>query len=124
MNKFLRCKHCGNFITFIKDAGVSLECCGEKMTELIPNSSEGAADKHTPEVSVTGDTVTVKVGHAPHAMEDKHYVEFVYLNTTGGGQVKILKPGEEPEAVFNAAQDTPLEVYEYCNLHGLWTAKV
>lgn len=32
--KFLVCEHCGNLIGMIRDSGVPMVCCGQKMTEL------------------------------------------------------------------------------------------
>ena len=52
-------------------------------------------------------------------------VQWIYLQTTHGGQRYILKPGDKPEAVFALAEGSaPLAAYAYCNLHGLWTAKL
>ena len=31
--KFYICKHCGNIIAKVKDAGVPVVCCGEPMSE-------------------------------------------------------------------------------------------
>ena len=46
--KFLVCEHCGNLIGMIRDSGVPMVCCGQKMTELVPGTSDGAAEKHVP----------------------------------------------------------------------------
>ena len=60
--KFYVCEHCGNMIQFIKDKGVPVVCCGEKMKELIPGVSDGAAEKHVPAVKVEGNKVIVETG--------------------------------------------------------------
>ena len=60
--KFYVCNHCGNIVHFVKNKGVPVVCCGEKMSELIPGTSDGAAEKHVPEVKVDGNKVTVTVG--------------------------------------------------------------
>ncbi|MDO5474741.1 MAG: desulfoferrodoxin family protein, partial [Phascolarctobacterium sp.] len=45
--------------------------------------------------------------------------------TDKGGHRRVLNAGEKPNAVFLLAEDEkPLAVYEYCNLHGLWMAKI
>ena len=31
---FYICKHCGNIVAMIRDAGVPIMCCGEKMQEI------------------------------------------------------------------------------------------
>lgn len=78
-----------------------------------------------PVITVDGSTVRVAVGSVEHPMIEKHYIQWIYLQTTHGGQRYILKPGDRPEAVFALAEGAaPLAAYAYCNLHGLWTAKL
>ena len=122
--KFFMCKHCGNFVKMIKNSGVSMICCGEEMVELIPNTSDGAHDKHVPVVSVSEGKVSAKIGSVEHPMVDAHYIEWIYLETEKGGQMKMLKPGDKPEALFTVEDDKPISVYAYCNLHGLWQTKI
>lgn len=119
--KFYICKHCKNLVTLLHESGVPMMCCGEKMTELVPGTSDGAFEKHVPAVSVDGNTVTVKVGEVEHPMLENHYIQWVVLETKNGAQIHYLKPGEKPEAVFALAEgDEAIAAYEYCNLHGLW----
>ena len=119
-SKFYICRHCGNIVRKVKDSGVPVVCCGEKMEPLVANSTDAAGEKHVPQVSFDGSTVTVKVGSVTHPMEEEHYIEWIWLETEKGGQYKALNPGEAPEATFTLVDDTPLGVYSYCNLHGLW----
>ena len=118
--RFFVCKHCGNMMSLIDDKGVPVVCCGEPMTELVPNTVDAAQEKHLPAVTVSGSTVTVQVGSVPHPMEDAHHITFVYVETERGGQRKSLSVGEAPNLSFRFADDRPLAVYAYCNLHGLW----
>ncbi|NCC66998.1 MAG: desulfoferrodoxin [Clostridia bacterium] len=119
--KFYICRHCGNLVGMVFDSGVNPVCCGEKMEELKPNVTDAAGEKHVPVVTVDGDIVTVRVGSVPHPMEEKHYIQWIYLDTEKGGQRKVLKPGDEPVAKFALTDgDEPIGAYEYCNLHGLW----
>lgn len=60
--KFYICSHCGNIITYVRDNGVPIVCCGEKMKELVPGSVEAAHEKHIPVIRVNGGEVTVHVG--------------------------------------------------------------
>lgn len=93
-------------------------------TELVANTSDGAQEKHVPVIEAAGDIVTVKVGSAEHPSLEQHYIEFIVLETTAGIQTKWLKPGNTPEATFKLASGvSTVAAYEYCNLHGLWTAK-
>ncbi|MCI7262831.1 MAG: desulfoferrodoxin family protein [Otoolea sp.] len=123
--KFYICEHCGNIITFMKNAGVPVMCCGQKMTELVPGTSDGAVEKHVPAVSVEGQKVVVKVGEAEHPMLEAHYIQWIALETESGVQIKNLKPGEKPEAVFLLPEgEKAVAAYEYCNLHGLWKKEI
>ena len=45
--RFYICRHCGNIIAKVKDSGVSVMCCGEKMSEIIPGTTD-AAPRSTP----------------------------------------------------------------------------
>lgn len=118
--KFYICAHCGNIITKVKDAKVPVMCCGQKMDELVPNSTEAAHEKHFPVIAVEGGKVSVTVSTVEHPMVDAHYIEWVALETEKGMQIKYLKPGEAPKAVFALEDDKLVAAYAYCNLHGLW----
>ena len=118
--RFFICNHCKNMIGLIEDRGVPMACCGEEMTVLVPNTADASGEKHLPEVTVSGDSMKVQVGSVPHPMADEHFIQFIYVETEHGGQRKSLKPGDEPSAEFCFANDKPIAVYEYCNLHGLW----
>jgi superoxide reductase len=125
MKKFFVCKHCGNMIGLLHDAGVPMMCCGEKMVELVPNTTDAAQEKHVPVATVEGNKVIVNVGSVDHPMLDEHWIQWVYLETDKGGHRKVLNPGEKPNVVFALTEDEkPLAVYEYCNLHGLCVAKL
>ena len=121
--KIYHCDHCGNIVTFVHSAGVPVMCCGQKMTELVPGTTDAAQEKHVPVVSVEGNVVKVQVGSVEHPMLAEHYIEFIAIETTSGSQIKYLKPGEKPQAAFVLAEGEQLvAAYEYCNLHGLWKA--
>ena len=113
--KFYVCEHCGNLITFVHSAGVPVMCCGQKMTELVPGTTDAAVEKHVP--------VAKTEGEVEHPMLPEHFIEWIALETQQGCQLKYLKPGEKPQAVFALADgDQVAAVYAYCNLHGLWKA--
>ena len=121
---FYRCAHCGNIIAHIHDSGVRCVCCGETMQPLVPGTSDGSGEKHVPVLSVDGRSVTVTVGSVSHPMLEAHYIEWILLETTQGRQRKVLRPGDEPSAVFALAEgETPVAAWEYCNLHGLWKSE-
>ena len=122
--KFYKCPVCGNIITKAHDSGVPVMCCGQKMEELIPGTSDGAAEKHVPAVEVDGKVVRVQVGSVEHPMVDVHYIEWIILESEKGFQKVDLKPDQAPKAEFIVADgDRPIAAYEYCNIHGLWKAE-
>ena len=122
--RFFICRHCGNQVQIVHDAGVPLFCCGTKMEELIPNTVEASGEKHIPAVKVEGDRVIVNVGSVDHPMVDVHWIEWVYVETDKGGQRRRLNPGEAPHAEFVLSGEKAVAVYAYCNLHGLWKVEL
>ncbi len=123
---FYRCDGCGNFVTFLGEkTACTPKCCGSTMTELVPNTTDAAQEKHVPVVAVEGNIVTVCVGSVAHPMLEEHSIQFVILETTAGYQKRDLAPGQEPKAVFALAEgEKAVAAYEYCNLHGLWKAEI
>lgn len=121
--KFYICKHCGNIIAHLYDSGARVVCCGDEMTEIIPNTVDASSEKHVPVIKVDGSRVKVEVGSAPHPMTPEHYITWIYIQTEKGGQRKALMPDAAPAAEFILTDDDKvIRAYEYCNLHGLWKA--
>lgn len=119
--RFFVCEHCGNMIAMVKDKGVPVVCCGQKMTELIPGTVDAAVEKHVPVYSVEGNKVLVTVGEVEHPMIPEHYIEWISIETTFGNQRKELTPESAPKAEFALTEgESVVAVYVYCNLHGLW----
>ena len=122
--KFLICEHCGNIVAAVKESGVPVMCCGQKMKEIVPGSVEASREKHIPEYVVKDNKVIVTVGSVEHPMVPEHYIEWVSIQTKQGNQRKQLTPGSEPKVCFSLCEGDSVEaVYAYCNLHGLWVAK-
>lgn len=107
----------------VKDSGVPVMCCGQKMKEIIPGTTDAAVEKHLPVYRVEGGLVKVQVGSVEHPMLPEHYIEWVSLQTRQGNQRKALRPGQGPEVCFALCEGDEVQaVYAYCNLHGLWRA--
>ncbi len=123
-NRFFICSHCTNIVGMINSSGVPVVCCGEPMKQLVPGTVDASLEKHVPVVSVKCKTVTVNVGSVEHPMTDEHYIMWVYLETTKGGQRKCLSPGEAPTVTFKLDDEKAVAVYAYCNLHGLWKTDI
>ena len=122
--KFYICEHCGNIIAMVKESGVPVVCCGQKMTKLVAGTTEASLEKHIPVYTVENNKVHVVVGSVEHPMVPEHYIEWVSIQTKFGNQRKALVPGQKPEVCFSICEGDEVEaVYAYCNLHGLWVAK-
>lgn len=115
---FYRCEKCKNIVALIQSGGGTLTCCGEAMTKLEANVSDGAKEKHVPVVSREGDVIKVSVGSTLHPMLQEHFIQWIALVSDGKAEFRYLKPGEKPVAEFSAVDSGT--VYEYCNIHGLW----
>ena len=123
--KLFKCEKCGNIIAMVHESGAPVVCCGEKMTELVPNTTDAAQEKHVPVIAIDGQKVTVTVGSVEHPMMEEHYITFIVLETKQGRQRKELKPGAAPKADFMIREDDEVvAAYEYCNLHGFWKGTV
>ena len=58
-------------------------------------------------------------------MLPEHWIQFICLVTDAGYQIKPLTPADAPHAEFTVpAGETPVKVYEHCNLHGLWVTEL
>jgi len=123
-NRFYICEHCGNIVEMVNNAGVPLMCCGQKMTALEAGTKEASHEKHIPVASVNGNTVVVNVGSVEHPMAEEHSILWVELVTDKGVQRKNLEVGKPPIVTFELSDENPVEVYAYCNLHGLWKSEV
>ncbi|MBR2717575.1 MAG: desulfoferrodoxin [Oscillospiraceae bacterium] len=121
--KYYICERCKNIITYLNQSAVPVMCCGQKMAELVPGTTDAAQEKHVPVITKDGDTVTVSVGAVAHPMTEQHYIQWIVLETKQGIQRKMLTPTSEPKAVFALCPGDEVEAaYAYCNLHSLWKA--
>ena len=116
-----------NHAQFCKDKdALFLALCGGagSLRELTPNTSDGAVEKHKPVVSIEDGNVKVEVASVAHPMTPEHSIQWIYLETKNGGQIRFLSPDQAPQAQFCVKNDPPVAVYEYCNLHGLWKEEI
>ncbi len=123
--KFFICEHCGNIVALVEDHKVPVMCCGQRMTEMVPNTKEAATEKHLPVVSVNDSVVEVSVGSVTHPMTEAHSIKWIYIESENCNQRKCLTPEDEPKATFYIGKgDKVKAAYEYCNLHGLWKTEL
>ena len=119
--KFYQCAHCGQIVAIVKKTGVPVICCGEPMKEIVPGTTDAAVEKHVPVVKEEDNKVLVTCGEVIHPMEEKHYIEFMILETNKDIKIQYLHPGDEPICSFSLKDDEKVvAAYAYCNLHGLW----
>jgi len=123
MAKLYKNENANNIFMELFSAG---ENTGEiKLNKQVPNTTDAAHEKHVPVITVNGNIVEVVVGSVEHPMMEQHYITGIYLETTKGGQLKHLSPGEAPKASFIISENEEVvAAYEYCNLHGLWEASI
>ena len=122
--KFYVCKHCGNMVNMLHASGVPMICCGEKMTEIVANTTDAAQEKHVPVIAIDGNMVAINVGSVPHPMTEEHKIVWIYLQTEKGEQLNCVDDSDKPETSFMLTEgDKVIAAYAYCNLHGLWKAE-
>lgn len=118
---FYRCPICGNVVMKILDSTQDLICCGQPMQVLAPNTADASNERHIPVIAQVDNDVTVSVGVIPHPMTTEHFIQWIFLESTKGGQLRYLNPDDEPVANFRMDGGAkPICIYTYCNLHSLW----
>jgi len=118
-----KCEACGNIVVVVHPGEGELVCCGAPMKLMVENTVDASKEKHVPVIEKTANGYKVKVGAVPHPMEEKHWIEWIELTVGGIVYIKPLGPGMAPEAEFCCAHGADVKAREYCNIHGLWTAK-
>ena len=120
LNQIYKCSKCGNIVEVTHVGGGQLVCCGEPMELLVEKTEDQGKEKHVPVIEKTEKGYKVKIGSAPHPMEENHFIEWIELIVPDGRNCrKFLKPGDVPEAKF-PTQSENVSAREYCNVHGLW----
>ena len=123
LNQVWKCEICGNIVEVLHKGAGQLVCCGQPMKLMeAKRTEEGGYEKHLPVIEAAKGKVTVRVGSVDHPMLEKHWIEWIALDTDKGVLRKYLNPGDKPVAVFSTG-DKVLQAREYCNLHGHWATK-
>jgi len=112
--KIYKCDQCDLIVEALRDSDLPPFCCEKEMKLLEEQVEEMGSEKHRPVIE--GDRV--KIGEVPHPMEEKHYIEWVQVDSAGGLCRKFFKPGDSPEAKFCSKDIRRARIY--CNIHGLW----
>ncbi|MCL2318825.1 MAG: desulfoferrodoxin [Treponema sp.] len=117
--KFFRCAKCGNLAVLVENAGHRMICCGEPMTELMPNTVDAAREKHMPVLSRESWKLKAAVGVVRHPMTEEHHISWIAAVEETRTTLVRLPVNGIPEAEFRLDGGS-VTVYAYCNLHGLW----
>ncbi|WP_407311608.1 desulfoferrodoxin [Desulfosporosinus sp. SB140] len=120
LRELYHCTICGNVVEVVNNGATSLVCCGKPMEKLVAGSKDASLEKHVPIIEAVKGGIKVKVGSAPHPMEEKHYIRFIEVLTKDQVLRAELVPGQDPETFFLVNADDVVEVREYCTVHGLW----
>lgn len=115
-----KCQLCGNIAVKLVEGEGHLNCCGRDMEVLQAGTTDAALEKHVPALQLDGGTLKVQVGEVLHPMTPEHSIQMILVEQDGKIQYRTLTPEDAPVAEFRVEPGKPLEVYEYCNLHGLW----
>ena len=116
------CKNCGAMVGVYNDChcgGCGISCCNMPMQNVTPNTSDGAVEKHMPEIKVLGNNIEVTVNHV---MENEHNIVWIALEADNNQYKQFLKAGEPAKVVFPYIKGS--KVYAFCNKHGLWMKEV
>lgn len=119
-----KCPVCGNIVEVVHAGEGQLVCCGKPMELLSANTVDASLEKHVPVIKKTEFGYNIKIGTEPHPMTPEHHIEWIELIAGDKVYRKELKPGNQPQAEFLLAEGGQVEARAYCNLHGLWSAKM
>jgi superoxide reductase len=115
------CSLCGNLIEVLSSGAPALVCCKQPMEKVKAKTEDGAVEKHVPFMEDCEGGVKVKIGqNTAHPMTGEHFIKFIEIRTANKVGRAELKPGDAPEAIFHIDAEEITEIYEYCNVHGLW----
>lgn len=117
--KFYYCQDGDKLVYMLNEGTGKMSCCGEPMSLLHPGTIDTMEDKHIPQISREAGMVHVVIGKEKHPMTEERYIAFIAAVQGDRVQFVHLHPGDEPKASFHA-EEGPVQVYGFCNLHGLW----
>lgn len=123
LRQVYKCEKCGNIVEVLHPGDGELVCCGQPMKLMKEGSTDGALEKHVPVIEPWKSGYHVKVGSAPHPMEQKHYIEWIELVTPEGSFIRFLNPEDKAEAFFEGVTHPDVTARAYCNLHGIWKSQ-
>ena len=121
------CETCKNLVEVLNNnPTLNLQCCGKDMKKIEANTTDGATEKHMPVINIEDNSLFIQVGEIMHPMSEEHYISCIYVVDDLGNYEKItLKPSDNPEVSVEFNENAKkLNIYSYCNLHGLWKKEI
>lgn len=118
-----KCPICGNIVEVLHTGEGQLVCCGQPMELLTANTVDASLEKHVPVIEKTEFGYHVEIGAEPHPMIPEHHIEWIELIADGLVYRQELLIGDKPEAEFRVSAKS-VTARAFCNLHGLWSAKM
>jgi superoxide reductase len=118
---FFRCSVCGavTVVNVPPDTGrklPELRCCGVRQQPLEVCQDLQLLGEHKLDYVVFGgferNAIRVRVDGGTHPMDDAHKIEWMYLRTYQGGQLKYLPTNGRSIASFSFADE---DAYVYCD---------
>lgn len=104
--QFYQCEHCHRLLINESIIGdnqpsneIDIRCCNALMTKLIAHAaSDDQAIEHQVSMAISGgfdaNVITIQVGEPAHPMLADHSLQWIYLHTFQGGQIKFIPPGK------------------------------
>jgi len=125
---FKKCSTCGQMVEMLKETDIPIICCGKAMDTLVPDNGDGAYEKHVPFLVKDDEKhFTVRIGEILHPALEAHHIEWILIETNLRIVRFNLSPTEEPTRKFEISRKSNekiLNIYENCNLHGLYMKNV
>ncbi len=108
-------------ISMIGEENLDIEVGGVKYKLLKAGVVDAAREKHVPYVVVDNDVLKIQIGEVIHPMTIEHHIAFIVVEAGDKITQIDLDPTGVPYTEYNLdGYKGIINVYEYCNLHGLW----
>lgn len=121
-----KCLVCGIVAEVLEGGAGEPICCGQAMVLLEPRSDPDAprGGQHVPVLERTDAGWHVRIGQQAHPSEQRHWIQWILLETGGRSYRAWFEPGDTPEATFPASASAEgVTARALCNVHGLWQAQ-
>ena len=151
---FCRCPVCGMVQVRNRPVGALAvgaeemgQCCGRRLERLVPQEAGTGGADHEMQFCVFGgsshNVIRIEVDGGRHPMTEDHRIEWIYLRTFQGGQMKYLPLRSGAATLFSMANEDAFvfcdrevcrmgwehclfqckrghAAYAYCSQHGLY----